>query len=71
MEKTYYVYYMLERPVDLGAQPDKLVTFTDEQGTAPSGHHHWGTVYYDRPLSEQELKDYEMEPGGTTNRAPW
>lgn len=42
MTKTYYVYYMLMRPVDLGAQPDKLVAFTDEPGTAPSGHHHWG-----------------------------
>lgn len=71
MTKTYYRYYMLERPVDLGAQPDKLVAFTDEQGTAPLGHHHWGTVYYDRPLSQKELEDYEMEPGGTTDRAPW
>nr|DAV85300.1 MAG TPA: Defence against restriction A C-terminal [Bacteriophage sp.] len=70
MNKTYYFYYMLERPVSIGTQPDKFVSFTDEQGVTPSDRHHWGIVYYDRPLSDKEMNDYEMEYGGVADSFP-
>lgn len=45
---------MLMRPVGLGCQPNGFVKLDDRKGK-------WGIVAYERPLTEKELNDYEME----------
>ncbi len=50
------------RPPQPGAFPRKgVVEVKCIDGVAPSGHHAWGWVDYDRYLMEAEIKDYELE----------
>lgn len=58
-------YYMLERPVSIGTQPQKgfmdFVNYDNKinVGTADV----WAEVYYDRLLDKTELDKYEMMKG--------
>lgn len=57
-----YRYATLMRPPQLGACPmDGMISCSCEEGYAPSGHHYWGWVKYNRPLSAKEIYDYELE----------
>ena len=51
-----FKYEMLSRPVSPGAQPKGFVSFDEDEGN------NWGTVTYDRQLTNAELAEYEMEP---------
>lgn len=55
-------YALLMRPPAPGAMPrEGLVEMKDIEGHAPSGHHAWGWIEYDRFLTDQEIRDYELE----------
>lgn len=57
-----YRYAMLMRPPQLGACPmDGLVSCSCEEFVAPSGHHAWGWLRYNRQLTQKEVDDYELE----------
>jgi len=57
-----YCYAMLMRPPQLGAMPtDGLVSVSCEPVVPPSGHHTWGWIKYNRPLTDKEISDYELE----------
>lgn len=51
-------YGMLLRPVGLGCQPNDFIKFEDADKWRDG---YWSFVYYDRELSSEELKKYEME----------
>lgn len=50
-----YKYYMNHRPLDIGAQPSGFTRFDEEDVGG-----RYGAIYYDHPLSEQEIRDYEL-----------
>lgn len=57
-----YRYATLMRPAGPGAVPRQgWVDTIDEEFTAPSGHHAWSVVIYNRRLTEKEINDYELE----------
>lgn len=62
-----YKYYMLHRPVGIGAQPmNGFVDFENyEQKTfiGEIGREAWGSVLYNRKLTDAEVKNYEMMRG--------
>ena len=50
-------YYMNERPLSIGTVPKDFVRFDeDDKGGR------YGAIFYDRPLSEGEIADYELTP---------
>lgn len=58
-----YLYYLLMRPVGPGCQPPGSINWGSMDGKTvipEIGHHAWGWVEYDHPLTEKELQDYEM-----------
>lgn len=57
-------YYMLERPVSIGTQPRDMQDFINyDDKTEVNGYMIWAEVYYERELSDRELKIYEMVKG--------
>ena len=55
-------YATLLRPPGPGAVPrDGLLQVREIEGTTPSGHHAWGWAEYNRRLTEEELRHYDME----------
>lgn len=50
-----YKYYMNHRPLGIGAQPNGFTRFDEED---PRGR--YGAIYYDHPLSEKEIQNYEL-----------
>lgn len=58
-------YYMLERPVNIGTQPQKgfmdFLNYDNKKNV--NGVFAWAEVYYDRLLDEKELIEYEMMKG--------
>lgn len=63
MEKQYS-YRCLMRPPMPGAIPrDGLCKVQDMVGiSSSSGHHYWGLVVYNRQLSDEEIKHFDLEP---------
>ena len=59
-----YGYLCLMRPPMPGAVPrDGLIQCEDKEGRSmESGHHYWGRVVYNRELTEDEVRHYELEP---------
>lgn len=59
-----YKYYMLHRPVGIGAQPmNGFVDFENYENRTfigAIGREAWGEVRYNRELLEEEVKTYEM-----------
>lgn len=52
-----YKYGMRRRPFSIGCQPkDGFVEREDD----PSGKY-WDVIIYDRPLTEKELENYELD----------
>ena len=58
-----YRYGTLMRPPGPGAVPRKglIQTISNRQFDAPSGHFCWGLAEYDRPLTDEEISEYELE----------
>lgn len=57
-----YRYATLYREPGPGAIPrEGLLECGYTRGTAPSGHHAWGWVDYNRQLTDKEIHDYELE----------
>ena len=55
-------YHCMMRPPAPGAIPrDGLKRAECREGKTISGHHYWGTAIYDRKLTEEEIRDYELE----------
>ena len=63
MSLQMYKYYMLMRPFGPGCQPRGSVDMwpLDGETVIPEiGHHAWAIVWYERRLTDEELRDYEM-----------
>lgn len=52
-----YKYYLNERPADLGSVPKGFIHL-DEQDRGGR----YGAIYYDHPLTPEEIKQYELNP---------
>lgn len=61
-------YATLMRPPVPGSIPKEgLLEVKDIKGITPSGHPAWGWAEYDRFLTEQQIKEYELEYISKTN----
>ena len=63
MEGKRYRYYMLMRPFSPGAQPSGVKDWGDLDGhtVIPEIQHHaWSWIEYDHPLTDKEIRDYEL-----------
>ena len=57
-----YRYGTLMRPPGPGAVPRKgLLQTIGRHFNATSGHFCWGLAEYDRPLTDEEISEYELE----------
>lgn len=61
-----YRYAMLQRPPMPGALPrgglDKVEAFYERQQICGSDRPAWGIAEYTRPLTEEEIEEYELTP---------
>ena len=56
-------YYLTQRPPGLGCQPNDFIGvewFVGKIFVPVIGREAWGYVEYDRRLTEQEIRDYEL-----------
>ena len=55
-------YYALLRPVSIGTQPTKgFMDFINyDERTEVDGKMVWAELYYNRELTEKEMKDYDL-----------
>ena len=63
---TMFTYYLLLRPVGIGCQPKGFVSYEnyERRKYVPEiDHEAWGTVSYDRELSQKEINDYDLMKG--------
>ena len=60
-----YKYYMRARPLSIGTVPKGFTRF-DEDDIGDKGGR-YGAVFYDHPLSEKEVKSYELIPDRYAN----
>ncbi len=64
-----YRYYLTQRGISIGTQPNGFVSKLDtEGGELTNGRRCYGYVEYDRELTEQEIKMYELTPHSKTVR---
>lgn len=64
MEKKWYSYLTLNRPPMPGGIPREGLVEQEgfDQREQRYGYRCWGIVVYDRPLTDKEVKDYELAP---------
>lgn len=66
-----YRYYTIYRPPSPGVVPHGFVAMK-VWGSRPYveeiGHTAWGTVDYASPLSQQEIRDYELAPANMVQK---
>lgn len=66
MERLGWWYYTTQRPPAPGAQPKrgllKFFVYEDRLYVEAIGRFAWGSVVYDRPLTAEEIDDYELVP---------
>ena len=55
-----YRYYLTQRPPSPGCQPSCGLVDVDFTTSKLNGHMVWGTVTYDRKLSQREIEAYEL-----------
>jgi len=58
-----YRYYCLYRPAGPGSVPRGLIdlkNFDDKQFVPEIGKEAWGWVEYEKPLTDKEIRDYEL-----------
>ena len=61
-----HTYYMILRPVGIGCQPKGFISYRnyDRRTYVPAiDHEAWGEITYDRKLSPEEIKVYDMMKG--------
>ena len=61
-----HTYYMILRPVGIGSQPKGFLNYQnyDRRTYIPAiSHEAWGEITYDRKLSPEEIKAYDMMEG--------
>ena len=68
-DKETYKYYSTQRPIDLGTYPNSyfnrpihMDVFYTRQQVPGESFQAWGAIVYTQPLTEQELRDYELRP---------
>lgn len=68
-DKETYKYYSTQRPIDLGTYPDSYFNrpihmdiYPGRQQVPGEAFQAWGAITYTQPLTEQELRDYELRP---------
>lgn len=66
-EPREYKYFMVHRPVSIGAQPADFTRFEDMDKAATG---YYGAIWYSRPLTDTELFEYEMEAAPDEDAAP-
>lgn len=62
-----YKYYLLLRGRSIGTQPDGYVGWTDytaRKEVPEIGRSAWGELYYDRKLTDDEVKAYDLYDAG-------
>lgn len=63
-----YRYYLLLRPAMPGAMPtknlDRIKNFDRRQFDEAAGREVWGYVEYTEPLSDKDVRDYDLMDGG-------
>ena len=64
-----YKYYSTQRPIDLGTYPNSYFNrpihmdiYPGRQQVPGEAFQAWGAIIYAQPLTEQELRDYELRP---------
>jgi len=72
-----YKYYSTQRPVDIGTfpkppynAPDEIVNFDERIPIEGETFMAWGYLTYTRPLTEQDISDYELRPSRDNPRLP-
>lgn len=58
-----HTYYMILRPLGIGCQPKGFTDYKDygKRTFVPAiGHEAWGEVTYDRELSPEEIRSYDL-----------
>lgn len=63
-----YKYYLTQRGVAPGCQPKGFVSFADELAELTNGKRSYGWVGYDKPLTDEQIRDYELVPHSDTVR---
>ena len=59
----WYKYFSVARPVDIGTCPTSSIMDSinyEEQTEVEGGLMAWGEIYYNRPLTVQEMREYEL-----------
>ena len=58
-----FKYYTLLRPVGIGTCPKGFREFVNfpERREVEKGVRAWGVITYDHPLTEEEVRDYELQ----------
>ena len=72
-----YRYYSTQRPVDLGTFPKppgnapvEIINFDERRMVEGGTMRAWGELAYLKPLTEKQMKDYELRPApGNPDRA--
>ena len=62
VKKGWYIYYSTLRPVSIGTQPKEgfmdFINYDDR--TEVDGKMVWAELYYNRGLTDKEMKDYDL-----------
>ena len=68
-EPGLYKYYFTQRPVDIGTfpkpphnAPDEIINYDQRVPVEGGAFLAWGHLTYTRPLSEQDMTNYELRP---------
>ena len=68
-DKETYKYYSTQRPIDIGTypksyfnQPIHMDIYAGRHQVPGESFQAWGAILYTQPLTEQEMRDYELRP---------
>ena len=68
-DKETYKYYSTQRPIDIGIYPKSyfnrpihMDVFFTRQQVPGEAFQAWGAIIYANPLTDQEMRDYELRP---------
>lgn len=60
MTNKTYIYYFRLRPPALGTHPKGFIKLNTDSITI-NGREYWGSVTYNRKLTDQEIYDYDLD----------
>ena len=68
-QQELYRYYSTQRPIDIGTypknyfnQPIHMDIYAGRHQVPGESFQAWGAILYTQPLTEQEMRDYELRP---------